>query len=157
MDQNIRQFYDALFDLIGLLNQPQRDNTLLREAGVSLDRALLPLLVLISRRDAVGIMELAGLVGRDHTTVSRQVATLDRLGLVTRRAGTSDGRERKVVATQEGLAMASALDAARERLVQPILAQWEEQDWKLFVSLLRRFADDALALTTSRKDEVLPQ
>jgi DNA-binding MarR family transcriptional regulator len=157
MDQNIRQFYDALFDLIGLLNQPQRDNTLLREAGVSLDRALLPLLVLISRRDAVGIMELASLVGRDHTTVSRQVATLDRLGLVTRRAGTSDGRERKVVATQEGLAMASALDAARERLVRPILAQWEEQDWKLFVSLLRRFADDALALTTSRKDEVLPQ
>lgn len=150
MDQNIRQFYDALFDLIGLINQPQRDSALLQEAGVSLDRALFPLLVLIGRRDAVGIMELAGLVGRDHTTVSRQVATLDRLGLVTRYAGTSDGRERKVVATQEGLAIVSALDAARERLVQPILSQWEEQDWKIFVSFLRRFADDALALTASK-------
>jgi len=133
MDQTIRQFYDALFDLIGLINQPQRDSVLLQEAGVSLDRALFPLLVLIGRRDAVGIMELAGLLGRDHTTVSRQVATLDRLGLVTRHAGTSDGRERKVVATQEGLAMVSALDAARERLIQPILLQWEEQDWKIFV------------------------
>jgi DNA-binding MarR family transcriptional regulator len=157
MDQNIRQFYDALFDLIGLIDQPQRDRTLLQEAGVSLDRALLPLLVLIGRRDAIGIMELAGLIGRDHTTVSRQVATLDRLGLVTRRAGTRDGRERKVMVTQEGLGMVSALDAARERLVRPILAQWEEQDWKIFVSLLRRFADDALALTASRGDEVLPQ
>ena len=157
MDQTIRQFYDALFDLIGLINQPQRDRTLLQEAGVSLDRALLPLLVLIGRRDAVGIMELAGLVGRDHTTVSRQVATLDRLGLVTRHAGTSDRRERKVVATQEGLAIVSALDAARERLVQPIVSQWEEQDWKIFVSYLRRFADDALALTASTGDEVLPQ
>ncbi len=157
MDQNIRQFYDALFDLIGLINQPQRDSALLQEAGVSLDRALFPLLVLIGRRDAVGIMELAGLVGRDHTTVSRQVATLDRLGLVTRHAGTSDGRERKVAATQEGLAIVSALDAARERLVRPILAQWEEEDWKIFVSLLRRFADDALALVASRKDEMLPQ
>lgn len=113
--------------------------------------------MLIGRRGAVGIMELAGLVGRDHTTVSRQVATLDRLGLVTRHAGTSDGRERKVVAIQEGLAIVSALDAARERLVQPILSQWEEQDWKIFVSFLRRFADDALALTASRGDEVLPQ
>jgi DNA-binding MarR family transcriptional regulator len=157
MDQNIRQFYDALFDLIGLINQPQRDSTLLQEAGVSLDRALLPLLVLIGRRDAVGVMELAGLIGRDHTTVSRQVATLDRLGLVARRVGMSDGRERKVMATQEGLAMVSALDAARERLLRPILAQWEEQDWKIFVSFLRRFADDALALATSRKDEVFPQ
>ncbi len=153
MDQNIRQFYDALFDLIGLINQPQRDSTLLQEAGVSLDRALFPLLVVIGRREAVGIMELAGLVGRDHTTVSRQVATLERLGLVTRRAGTSDGRERKVVATPEGVAVASALDAARERLIQPILLQWDEQDWKTFVSFLRRFADDALALTASRKKE----
>ncbi len=148
MDQNIRQFYDALFDLIGLLNQPQRDNVLLQEAGVSLDRALFPLLVVIGRRETIGIMELAGLLGRDHTTVSRQVATLGRLGLVARRAGASDGRERKVVATQEGLAIVYALDAARERLVQPIVAQWDEQDWKTFVSLLRRFADDALALDT---------
>jgi len=152
MDQNIRQFYDALFDLIGLLNQPQRDNVLLQEAGVSLDRALFPLLVVIGRRDAVGIMELAGLVGRDHTTVSRQVTTLDRLGLVTRRAGTSDGRERKVVVTPEGQAIVTALDAARERLVQPIVSQWEEQDWELFVSYLRRFADDALALAASKDD-----
>jgi DNA-binding MarR family transcriptional regulator len=135
------------------MNQPQRDSVLLQEAGVSLDRALFPLLVVVARRDTVGIMELAGLVGRDHSTVSRQVATLDRLGLVRRHVGTSDGRERKVVVTQEGLAIAHALDAARERLVQPIVAQWDEQDWKIFVSLLRRFADDALALPTKEKDE----
>jgi len=155
MDQNIRQFYDALFDLIGLINQPHRDSALLQEAGVSLDRALFPLLVVIGRRDAVGIMELAGLVGRDHTTVSRQVATLERLGLVMRRSGTRDGRERKVLATQEGQVIVSALDAAREKMVRPIVSQWEEQDWQLFVALLRRFADDALALAASRDDEVL--
>jgi DNA-binding MarR family transcriptional regulator len=156
MDQSIRQFYDALFDLIGLINQPQRDNALLKVAGVSLDRALLPLLVVIGRRGTIGIMELAGLVGRDHSTVSRQVATLGRLGLVSRHAGTSDGRERKVAVTQEGLAMVHALETAREKLVQPILAQWDEQDWKTFVSLLRRFADDALALPMNGKDEGLP-
>lgn len=153
MDQSIRQFYDALFDLIGLINQPQRDSALLNAAGVSLDRALFPLLVVIGRRGTVGIMELAGLVGRDHTTVSRQVATLGRLGLITRHASPSDGRERKVAATQEGLAIVQALDMAREKLVQPILVHWDEQDWKTFVSLLRRFADDALALPINGKDE----
>lgn len=145
MDQSIRQFYDALFDLIGLMNQPQRDSVLLREAGVSLDRALFPLLVVIGRRGSVGIMEMAALVGRDHSTVSRQVATLGRLGLVTRHASASDGRERKVVASPEGQAVIQALDRARERLVRPLVEQWDEQDWQTFVTLLRRFADDALA------------
>ena len=113
------------------------------------------LLVAIGRRGTVGIVELAGLVGRDYTTVSRQVATLDRLGLVTRRAGPKDGRQHKVTATPEGLAMIRALEAARERLLRPILATWSEQDWTAFVSFLRRFADDALALTNGT-DEVPP-
>jgi DNA-binding MarR family transcriptional regulator len=154
MNQDNRQFLDALFDIIGLMNQPQRDTALLREAGVSLDRALFPLLVVIDRRGPIGIMELAGLVGRDHSTVSRQVATLTQLGLVTRHAGTSDRRERKVAATPEGLAIAHALDAARERLLQPIVARWDEQDWKTFVALFRRFADDALLFSSPHeKDE----
>jgi DNA-binding MarR family transcriptional regulator len=157
MSQYNRQFYDALFDIIGLMNLPQRDNVLLREAGVSLDRALFPLLVVLGRRGTLGIMELAGLLGRDHSTVSRQVATLTRLGLVTRHAGTSDKRERKVAATPEGVAIIHALDAARERLLQPIVAQWDEQDWKTFVSLFRRFADDALAHPLNEKDEEHPQ
>ena len=153
MNENIRQFYDALFDLIGLINQPQRDSALLQEAGVSLDRALFPLLVALGRRESVGIMELAGLVGRDHTTVSRQVATLQRLGLVTRHAGPRDGRERKVAVTQEGLTIVHALEAARARLIQPILSQWDEQEWQTFVALLRRFANDALALQPHAREK----
>lgn len=156
MDQDIRQFYDALFDVLGLLNQPQRDTALLAEAGISLDRALLPLLVLVGRRGTVGIVELAGLAGRDYTTVSRQVAKLERLGLVTRSAGTGDGREHKVKATQQGLAIKKTLDGARERLLQPILAEWTAEDWKTFVSYLRRFADDAVAFTKNATDDTVP-
>jgi DNA-binding MarR family transcriptional regulator len=152
MDQEIRQLYDALFDIMGLLNQPQRDAILLAEADISLDRALFPLLVLIGRRRMVGIVELAGLVGRNYTTVSRQVAKLVSLGLVTRSIGKDDGREHKVTATPEGMAVLSELNAARERLMHAILAQWNEQEWKTFVTLLRRFADDVLAFATNASD-----
>jgi DNA-binding MarR family transcriptional regulator len=150
-DHNIRQFYDALFDLIGLMNQPQRDTLLLQEAGISLDRALFPLLVIAGRHGSVGIMELASLVGRDHSTVSRQVATLTRLGLVTRQTSSSDGRERKVAPAPEGFAVIHALDTARTRLIQPILAHWDEQDWLTLISLLRHFADDASTLSPPEK------
>ena len=156
MTEDIQAFYDALFDVIGLLNQPQRDAALFAEAGVSLDRALLPLVVLIGRRGTVGIVELAGLAGRDYTTISRQVAKLERLGLVTQGVGASDGRRHEVTATPEGLAIKQALEGARERLLRPILAQWTEQDWQTFVSLLRRFADDALAFTKNKPDDALP-
>ena len=67
------------------MNRPQRDEALIREAGIPLDRALFPLLVGIERFGPIGVVELADRVGRDYTTVSRQVAKLESLGLAERR------------------------------------------------------------------------
>ncbi|WP_052887684.1 MarR family winged helix-turn-helix transcriptional regulator [Thermogemmatispora carboxidivorans] len=148
MDESIRRFYEALFDLIGLINEPERDQALYREAGIVVERALLRLLVAIDRCQVVGIMNLAGLVDRDHSTVSRQVAVLERQGLVVRAPGQRDRRERKVMLTAQGKEIVQRVEAARERLLQPILARWDEQDWQLLVTLFRRLVDDLLALPT---------
>ena len=51
---------------------------------VSLDRALFPLLIAIKRKGPIGVVELAELVGRDYTAVSRQITKLDGLGLISR-------------------------------------------------------------------------
>ncbi len=67
IDKEPRQLHEALIDLVGLLNQPQRDSVLIQEAGVKIDRALFPLLVRIERRGPLGIVELADLAGRDYT------------------------------------------------------------------------------------------
>ena len=148
MNIELRQLHEAVLDLIGLFNQPQRDTVLIKEAGISIDRALFPLLVRIERRGPLGIVELADLAGRDHTTVSRQVTKLESLGLVTRRAGQNDGRVSEVAVTKKGKSMTNALDAARERLAWPILAQWNEKDRKDLIRLLRKFVDDALTFTS---------
>ena len=152
MDTDLRELHETLIDLVGFFNQPQRDAILIKEAGISLDRALFPLLVRVERRGPMGIVELAGLAGRDYTTVSRQVAKLEGLGLVTRRAGQKDGRVSEVAVTTKGKAMTDALDAARERLAGPILAKWSEQDRQDLTRLLRRFVDDASAHTQSKED-----
>jgi DNA-binding MarR family transcriptional regulator len=132
----------ALLDLVGFINRPQNDVILVREAGVSLDRALFPLLVLVQRRGPIGVGELADRVGRDYTTVSRQVAKMESLGLITRRAGETDRRVTEAVVTEKGQAMTELLDGARERLVTRALGNWSEQDLKELTRLLRRFADD---------------
>jgi DNA-binding MarR family transcriptional regulator len=140
----LRRLHETLLDVLGIFNRPQNDLILLREAGVSLDRALFPLLVLIQRRGPLAVGELADRVGRDYTTVSRQVAKLESLGLVARRAGKTDRRVTEAVVTEKGQAMSEMLDAARERLARNALAGWNEHDLEDLARLLGRFADNLM-------------
>jgi DNA-binding MarR family transcriptional regulator len=117
---------------------------LIEAAGVDLDRALFPLLARVERRGPLGIVELAELVGRDYTTVSRQIAKLESLGLIARCPSPEDGRVRAAVITDQGRAITTALDAARQKIVEGLLADWDKEDVRDLVRLLRRFADDAL-------------
>ena len=140
----LRLLHESLIDLMAVFNRPQNDMMLLRAAGVTLDRALFPLLVVIQRRGPLGVGELADRVGRDYTTVSRQVAKLETLGLIVRRGGRTDRRVTEAIVTAEGQAMSDALDAARERLAGKALAEWSAHDLTELARLLRRFADNLM-------------
>lgn len=140
MNIDLRALYHALGDLVVTLNRPQPGMVLLRDAGISLDRALFPLLVRIERRGPIGIVELAELSGRDYTTISRQVAKLESLGLASRQTGTVDRRVREAVITPAGLAITRAVDQAREKLMATILASWSHEEIMELARLSRRLA-----------------
>jgi DNA-binding MarR family transcriptional regulator len=131
----------ALIDLVGALNSPRQDDILLKEAGVSLDRALFPLLVRIGSSDSLNVAELAEQVGRDHSTVSRQTAKLENLGLVKRRAGKVDQRAKEAVITVEGRRLVQAITKARRRLFGKLFADWNTADVQALARLNRRLAD----------------
>jgi DNA-binding MarR family transcriptional regulator len=141
MHKEVRELHHALVDLMGFMNSPQRDTALLDEAGVSLDRALFPLLIAIERKGPVGVVELSDFVGRDYTTVSRQVAKLDSLGLITRRPSKADKRVSEARITADGKEMTMAIDAARERMATVLFAHWSKRDLQDLARLMRRFAD----------------
>jgi len=132
------------------MNRPQRDELLIREAGIPLDRALFPLLVGIERFGPIGIVDLAERAGRDYTTVSRQVTKLASLGLVKRQTGGDDRRVREAVVTAKGKAMTDAVDAARERFGRALFAKWKERDIEELVRLLGKFAKDIEAVPSIR-------
>ncbi len=77
ISDRLRALHGALLDIVSVMNRPQRDAELIKEAGIPLDRALFPLLVGIERFGPIGVVELADRAGRDYTTVSRQVAKLE--------------------------------------------------------------------------------
>jgi DNA-binding MarR family transcriptional regulator len=141
----LRELHRAVVDIVGAMNGPQRDEMLIREAGIGLDRALFPLLVGIGRRGPIGVVELADGVGRDYTTVSRQVAKLEGLGLVERRENAADRRVREAVVTAKGKAMTDRIDVARDRLLRAMFETWDERDVDELVRLTRRFADSLLS------------
>ncbi|MGI5154819.1 MarR family winged helix-turn-helix transcriptional regulator [Microbispora sp. CA-102843] len=148
----LRRLHGAIVDLVVLMNLPSRDDVLLAEAGVSLDRALFSLIVGIERFGPIGVGELAERAGRDYTTISRQVAKLAALGLVERRPSPTDARVKEAIITDAGRRVTDALDAARQRLAGPVLAQWSDRDLMELERLMRRYVDDmsaAVAKTTS--------
>lgn len=137
----LRELHGSLLEIVSVFNRPQRDEAMVREAGISLDRALFPLLVLVERLGPIGVVELADRVGRDYTTVSRQVAKLETLGLILRQAGASDRRVRESVITAKGKVMTDRIDDARENMGRLIFASWDEDDVDHLVRLMRKFAD----------------
>jgi DNA-binding MarR family transcriptional regulator len=141
ISDQLRQLHAAVLDIVGVINRPQRDEVLIRAAGIPLDRALFPLLVGIGRFGPIGVVDLADRVGRDYTTVSRQIGKLESLGLVERREGTADRRMREAAITAKGKAMTDLVDAARDRIGRAIFKTWDLQEIDELVRLMRKFAD----------------
>jgi len=138
----LRTLHEALLEVVAFINRPDQDQVLIAEAGVRLDRALFPLLVLTERLGPIGVVELASRVGRDHSTVSRQVAKLVQIGLIERHPNKADRRQRELCATEAGHAMARQIDEARERLARRALSGWTEREVTNLAQSLRRFAND---------------
>jgi|SRR5271154_2989102 len=139
--RQIRDLHGSLLDIVSVINRPQRDATLIKEAAIPLERALFPLLVVIDRFGPIGVVDLADRVGRDYTTVSRQVAKLEGLDLVDRKTDTKDRRIRESAITLKGRSMTQAVDAARERIGRRILKTWDPHEVVELVRLMRKFAD----------------
>jgi len=140
IDAQLARLHLALLDIVSAMNRPQRDEALIAEAGIPLDRALFPLLVGIGRFGPIGVVELADRAGRDHSTVSRQVAKLEELGLVERQAGKTDRRVREAVASPAGRAMIDRVDAARARIGRETLVGWDPAELDELVRLMEKFA-----------------
>lgn len=137
----ITEFHGALLDIIGVMNQPVRDEQLLQAAGVQLDQILFPLLVAIGRCGPVGVVELADNLGRDYTTVSRQVKKLEAQSLAHKQPNAQDRRISEVTLSEQGRAIFDAIAVARQKLMNQVLAAWSPEEVAALFRLTRKYAD----------------
>jgi DNA-binding MarR family transcriptional regulator len=109
-------------------------------AGV--DRSAVMLLKTLMHVGPCRSSVLAMAVHSDPSTVSRQIATLVRDGLVERRADPEDGRASVLAATETGIKL---LEEQRRRIglaLARVVRQWAPGDVDTFLDLLEKFVVD---------------
>jgi DNA-binding MarR family transcriptional regulator len=100
------------------------------------------LLVSLERDGEQRCSALAAHVGVDVSVASRQVAALERDGLVERRPDPRDGRAVLVGPSARGAAALARIRALRSGWAAEALAGWDEDDARLLGDLLERLDAD---------------
>ena len=121
---------------------------LYRARKYPLDRAQY-LLLLALREGPRTSGDLAVALGLDHSTVTRQIAALEKGGLITRRPNPRDRRSALIGASVEGRARCDAMQALRLSRLEGMLAGWEEADRQRFAADIARF--NALLRASKRR------
>jgi DNA-binding MarR family transcriptional regulator len=114
-----------------------------------LDRASIPLLAALEEKDYARPSELAAALELDPSTVSRQLAHLERLGLAERSADQVDGRASRISLTPRGRQNLSTVRDSRAELLEGVFADWAEGDQRHLNVLLDRLLTSLLAAPAS--------
>lgn len=113
--------------------------------------AALFLLVRLVRDGPQRAKELAETTSADPSTVSRQVATLVKTGLIERKADPEDGRASILVPTELGVTRVQEHFVNRGQMIEPVIADWPDLDRSEFLRLLRCYT----YRLESRREEVV--
>jgi len=139
-------YYDIWLDTLGRTSRPRFRALLLSTAGVALDADLAQYLVLLDMRGPTGVLQLAELLDHNHPKVSRSLARLEQLGLVSRGEAAHDRRIKTAAVTIAGHQTVAAINDGRRKLLDDAFAGWSDRDRAQFAKLSRRFADAIFTL-----------
>jgi DNA-binding MarR family transcriptional regulator len=109
---------------------------------IGIDKTSMILLSALTSIGPVRSNALAEAVYSDPSTISRQVATLVRDGLIERFADPADGRASLLAVTGKGRELIEARHRQRSCSMARMLAHWPAEDRERFAELLERFVAD---------------
>jgi DNA-binding MarR family transcriptional regulator len=93
----------------------------------------------------VRLTQLAQELGLDPSSVSRQVSSLERHGLVAKEKDPRDQRAQQLALTERGLAAVESLRSARAQALVRLLPDWSDADLDTLNAALGRLNTDLAA------------
>lgn len=109
------------------------------DSGIQLTAAQLTILTALAHLDSANSMNsLAELLGRDPSTLKRQLNGIVKLGLVARNSSSEDGRVIEITITTEGRALVELTMPMSYALRERTMAGISEADKKILVKCLSK-------------------
>ncbi|MEC5190582.1 DNA-binding MarR family transcriptional regulator [Arthrobacter sp. MP_M7] len=109
-----------------------------RQVHPDMEPAAYGLLSVIRRQGAMRLTDLASSIGVGKPSVSRQVALLERLGLVSKEADPLDGRAQMIRLTPTGEERMHEVQDARREVFRDRLGEWPTSELQNLSSSLAR-------------------
>jgi DNA-binding MarR family transcriptional regulator len=120
---------------------PRMRMRLVAQVGAPIEPGLYPLLRRVGQWGPIRTSDLAARVGLDVSTVSRQLAGLEKSGLVLRGTDPEDKRAALLKLSGEGKRVVTKIQRARREMMGDALAEWPIEDVERLAELLEQFGD----------------
>ena len=115
-------------------------NTLMNEAGISLQQEQLPLIMILQRK-SMSQRELSDITMRDKSSILRSVNALEKKSLVEIQKDEEDKRKNIVSLTAEGFIMAKSIRLLMRKSEDEVLAVFSDQERTEALETIKGFAD----------------
>lgn len=116
---------------------------ILARIGLSIEQSAYPILTYLSSFGPSRMTDLADAIGIDLSTLSRQVAVLERRQLVIRTADPFDRRARILRPTESGKEILTKIADAHQKVLAETLSDWSLDDLVHLRILLERLVSDS--------------
>lgn len=146
-EESIADIERGLAFVVRYGNLPRIRERLIARAGIAIEPAGYAVLNRIGEAGEARLSELAGLLGVDTSTLSRQVKQLVHDGYLARASDPDDGRASIIRLTRRGRHAVQRIRVARRVALEELLSDWTLDDRKRFADLLVRFADALMEMT----------
>lgn len=131
----------SLVTIVTFFNRTDRDKIFVKKAGINLEATSFQLFVTIGRIQPTNVSDLANVLGKSHSSTSRQIDKLEKLGYIKTKNDEIDARIRSISLSEHGKQVTEIINKTRLDNIERALSTWSEEDKKNLFNSLDHLAD----------------
>ncbi|PMD73824.1 MarR family winged helix-turn-helix transcriptional regulator [Companilactobacillus nuruki] len=131
----------SLVTIVTFFNRTDRDKIFVKKAGINLEATSFQLFVTIGRMQPTNVSDLANVLGKSHSSTSRQIDKLEKLGYIKTKNDEIDARIRSISLSEHGKQVTEIINKTRLDNIERALSTWSEEDKKNLFNSLDHLAD----------------
>jgi len=130
----------SLVSIVSFFNRTDRDKKFVKAAGIDLEATSFQLFVTIGRMQPTNVSDLANLMGKSHSSVSRQIDKLEKRGLIVTRDSEKDARIRSIQLSKQGTELTATIDETRLAEIKTVMSDWSDDEKQNLLENLQHLA-----------------